>query len=947
MRSLFEAKPLPPIASHFSASPLRHFRLRSAAHREKCQLARILAFCSLLLLAQEWSVAQVSVLTQHYDNARTGQNTNETVLNHANVNATQFGKLFTQNLDGQEAGQPLYLPAVFIPASSTTHNVVYVATQHDSVYAFDADDNQGSNASPLWQVNFLNPAAGVTTVPVADIVCRVTGFTEFGIESTPVIDSSRHAIYVLAMTKENGVYVHRLHALDLGTGAELFGGPVQISGSVTIAGKTYKFADKYQMQRPGLLLQNGVISIAFGSPGCNNPTEMGWVMDYDAGTLQQVGVFNDSPGKGNSAIWMAGSGLAGDGNGNIFFSTGDGLFDANLGGSHFGDSVVKLNQQSLGLIVADYFTPSNQLYLQTQDLDLGSGQVTLLPDEGLGNLTLAIGKAGVMYLLDQNSLGQFNPLGDSQIVQEVAAPVFGDVYGGLTYWNDNIYVQATATPVMAYSLTGGQISTAATSQSAFVLNARGGIVSSNGTADGIFWCISPSAKKLFAFDATNLNTLLYSNSASRDALGNMVHFAMPMVADGRVYINGASQLAVFGLLPFFAPTSGNTQSGTAGSVLSVPLQATLTDAYSQRADTIPGIPVTFSDGGKGGSFSSPTPTTDASGTVSTTYTLPTKAGTYILTASNLSYGSASFNVTAVPGPAAAFKIASGNAQSGVVASSLPLPLKVVLTDSFGNGIPGVAVTFSDGGAGGTLFPPSAVTDSSGSASTMYTASTKAGKVHITATTPGIAPLVFNETVKAGPPASLAIYAGNNQTVGAGTTAAKSLQVIVKDQYGNGVSGASVSYDDKGAGGTFSPNPAITATSGIAGTKYTVPTRTGSYVVSASVAGLSPVSFNLTVKPGPAASLVIVSGNAQTAAAGTVLPNPLVVAVNDQYGNRVPAITVSFSDGGAGGTLSPASAASNAGGQVSTSYKTPATPGLISISATSTGLSPVIFSETGN
>jgi hypothetical protein len=247
------------------------------------------------------ALAQISVLTQHYDNARSGQNTNESVLTHANVNPVQFGKLFAQPLDGKEAGQPLYVPGVYIPANATTHNVIYVATQHDSVYAFDADNNLGSNSVPLWQVNFLNPAAGVTTVPVADIVCRVTGFTEFGIVSTPVIDSTRHAIYVLAMTKENGAYVHKLQALDLGTGAELFGGPVQISASVSIAGKTYNFIDKYQMQRPALLLQNGVIFIAFGSPGCNNGTEMGWVMAYDAATLNQVGVFDDSPG--SMPIW--------------------------------------------------------------------------------------------------------------------------------------------------------------------------------------------------------------------------------------------------------------------------------------------------------------------------------------------------------------------------------------------------------------------------------------------------------------------------------------------------------------------------------------------------------------------------------------------------------------------------------------------------------------------
>lgn len=198
--------------------------------------------------------AQVSVLTHHYDNARTGQNISETILTPANVNPATFGQLFGQSLDGQEAGQPLYVPSLFIPALNATHNVVYVATQHDSVYAFDADNNQGTNSSPLWQVNFLDPANGITTVPVADEGCYVTGYSEFGIQGTPVIDTTRNAIYVLAMTKENGVYVHKLHALDLGTGVELFGGPVPIQASFVSNGKTYNFVDKYQQQRPGLAL---------------------------------------------------------------------------------------------------------------------------------------------------------------------------------------------------------------------------------------------------------------------------------------------------------------------------------------------------------------------------------------------------------------------------------------------------------------------------------------------------------------------------------------------------------------------------------------------------------------------------------------------------------------------------------------------------------------------
>ena len=632
---------------------------------------------SVAMFSISSAFSQISVVTQHYDNARTGQNTSETILNHANVNVKQFGKLFTQLLDGQEAGQPLYVPNVFIPAVNATHNVVYAATQHDSVYAFDADNNQGNNALPLWRVNFLNPANGISTVPQADELCQTTGYTEFGIQGTPVIDLSRNAIYVLAMTKENGTYVHKLHALDLGTGAELFNGPVTVAASVTINNHTYTFVDKYQQQRPGLLLQNGIVYIGFGSPGCNIKTEMGWVMAYDAGTLQQVGVFNVSPGVEASAVWMSGAGLAGDGAGNVYFTTGDGLFDADTGGSHFGNSVLKLNQGSGVLNLADYFTPYNQQFLETQNLDLGAGQVTLLPEQPTapGKLAVTVGKAGVMYLLDEDNLGKFSSVDNSQIVQEVAAPVNGHVHAGLTYWNNTIFLEAERSPVMAYSFTNGRLSSQPISQTTnTTFLPRGGIVSSNGANDGIFWCVTPFTNKLFAFDATNLSRQLYDNSkaGSRDSLSSMVHFGMPIVANGKVYINGKTQLAVFGLLPFFATVGGNNQTGAAGATLAIPLQVGLEDPYTGNSAPVPGVPVTFSDGGKGGVFSNPHATTDSSGGASTMYTLPSKAGAYTITASSPNRASVTFVVTATAGVATTLSVSSGNFQAASVGSTLPL-----------------------------------------------------------------------------------------------------------------------------------------------------------------------------------------------------------------------------------------------------------------------------------
>ena len=827
----------------------RHFRSLAWLRHPKthCHAAATIILVSLLLWPSA-AFTQVSVLTQHYDIARTGQNTQETILTPANVNAVQFGKLFTQNLDGQAPAQPLYVPNVYIPALNSTHNVVYVATMHDSVYAFDADSNQGSNASPLWQVSFLNPTNGITSVPQADETCSV-GYTEFGIQGTPVIDPTQNAIYLVAMTKENGSYVHRLHALDLGAGVELFGGPVTIAASVVVNNTTYPFVDKYQQQRAGLLLQNGTIYIGFGSPGCNIPTEMGWVMTYNSSTLQQVGAFNASPGVGASAVWLSGGGIAGDGNGNAYVATGDGLFDG-PGGTHFGNSVLKLNQGNNGLNLIDYFTPYNQQFLQQNNLDVGSGLVQLLPQQPDGrNFALAIDKNGTAYLLDQNNLGGYNPAGNFQIPQELDVPVLGDVHAGLTYWNNTVYIAAEQSRVMAYSLTNDLLSSQPISQTPTVTaNPQGGIVSSNGVQNGIFWYVAVPTGKLFAYNATNLATELYDSSmasSNRDKLGTAVHFPMPVVADGRVYVAGQTQLNVMGLLPAITPAAGNNQTGVVGTTLPVAFQAALQDPYSGNAIQTAGVPVTFSAKPNAGSFSNPNAVTDSSGTATTSYTLSTKPGTYTITAASAGYASATYRVTAITGPPAVVSIVSGNSQKAAVTTTLPLPLDVKVKDSLGNGIAGVVVTFSDGGAGGSLSQTTVTTDSTGSAITSYTFGTKAGVVNITASASGLS-AVFKETALAAAPSSLSIYSGNNQTVKAGQATAKLFQVLVADQYGNPVPSVSVTYSDGGAGGSLSPNPAITSSTGIAGSRYTAPTTTGTVTVTASVSGLPSVSFTVTV-----------------------------------------------------------------------------------------------------
>ena len=321
--------------------------------------------------------------TFHNDNMRDGANLNETVLTPANVNSTSFGKLFSYPLDGLTFASPLYVQNVNVPGQGF-HNVVVVATEHDSVYAFDAD---GRSNTPIWKDSFINPAAGVTPIPPA-----VTGETgdipnEIGITGTPVIDPSTNTIYVVAATQEvsggTTSYVNRLHALDLTTGAEKFGGPIVIQASVPGNGGdsvngTISFNNITENQRPALTLQNGEVYIGFSNHG-NNPPYHGWLMAYNASTLHQDWVFCTTPNAMKGGIWMGGGGIGVDASGNLYFSTGNGTFDgpSSTGGSNdFGDSLLKLNPSGAR---TDFFTPYNYAALDSGDVDLASGGIILLP----------------------------------------------------------------------------------------------------------------------------------------------------------------------------------------------------------------------------------------------------------------------------------------------------------------------------------------------------------------------------------------------------------------------------------------------------------------------------------------------------------------------------------------------------------------------------------------
>src|SRR5436309_133269 len=500
-----------------------------------------------LFFARVHLLAQTAVTTWHYDNARTSANTSETVLTPSNVNSASFGKLATLPVDGFVVGHPLYLPSVNVVGQGV-HNVVYVATMHDSVYAFDADS---ANTSPLWMTSiFTYSPAGATSVPATvKKDSGTTRWTEVGIISTPVIDPVTGTLYLVAETYENGNVIHRLHALDVTSGLEKFGGPTTIAATYTRNGVTTTFADLYQMNRPGLLLANGHIYIAFGSNCCNDYSQ-GWVLSYNATTLQQEGAYTAEPGKILASIWQKGAGLSADGDGNIYAETSEGFYAA---GTNLSISVLKLSQTGTSLALADWFTPYNYQYLSDKDLDLNDG-VLILPDQPgpYPHEAVAEGKEGTIYLLNRDSMGQLCSnctTGDTQIVQEIPQGA-GRQSGTPVYWNNTVYFTGQSSPVFAYMLSNGALVNPPSAQSIKIGGGGHAIITANGNSHGILWFIN-GARDLWAMDAITLQTLYTSNQAAngRDTLPPLAHFATPIAADGKVFVGTQNSLIVYGLLP--------------------------------------------------------------------------------------------------------------------------------------------------------------------------------------------------------------------------------------------------------------------------------------------------------------------------------------------------------------------------------------------------------------
>jgi hypothetical protein len=786
------------------------------------------------------ALAQVSVLTDKYDNTREGLNSAESLLSATNVTSNQFGKLSTFNVDGYIQAQPLYMYGLSI--NGGTHNVVFVATLNNSVYAIDAD-----SGAQLWQINLGIPVPSIT-----EACSGVTGFNQIGILSTPVIDSSTNTMYLTSKTYGTGTgpAAYSLHALDVTTGLEKFNGPA----TITASSGTLTFTPLQYIQRPALLLSSGTVYLGFGSNGCDLNAR-GWLLAYSAANLQQQpAVMTMQPDNSyGSSLWQAGVGPAADSNGNVYLSTANGLF--NYSANDLGDSVLKLSLNGTGgFIVDDSFTPFDQANMAANDLDLGSAGPILLPYQtgsNTPNLMVASGKDADIYLINADSMGGYNPTDNSQIVQYIPNALAGELFGAPLYWNNFVFFLAHQDYLRSYSLSINSgisaLSTSPFAKTVGKLTTQGlPVISAEGNSNGIVWLVRnvKGIPLLSAYDATTLFLLYDSGMAAggRDTLGTIGHTATPTVANGKVFAGTQTQLVTYGLFPAIAASGGNGQTGAAGITLPIALSITASNPYTRAP--VPNVSVTFSDGNKGGVFGTPTVTTDVNGQASTTYTLPKTTQTVTITASSPGYATALFTATVVAGPVANLSLISGGKQSGTVGTTLPAPLVVKAKDSYGNLVINAPISFSDG-LGGTFFPNPGNTGSNGETSVVYTLPTKAKTVTVTASNGNVS-LKITESALAGPPSQVNIVQGNNQSAHIHNKLPKSLIVSVTDQYLNGLAGLTVNFTDNGAGGSFSNAAPVTGTTGQASTTYTTPSVTGTVTIDATYGTLPPAVFTETV-----------------------------------------------------------------------------------------------------
>ncbi|MGA8596744.1 MAG: chitobiase/beta-hexosaminidase C-terminal domain-containing protein [Bryobacteraceae bacterium] len=563
----------------------------------------------IVLISLTGSVRATDVLTARYDNARTGQNLSETTLTRQNVNVQSFGLLYNLPVDGRVYAQTLYKSQLSIPGQGV-HNVLFVATEHDSVYAFDADGNNPVQGY-LWKDSFINPANGITTVLPTD-VGTIDIVPEIGITSTPVIDGSTNTLYVVAKTKETSstgtVFVQRLHALDLTSGAEKMNGPVEIQASVpgTGAGSVNGIVDfnpLLENQRASLLLLNGVVYIPWGAHG-DQGNYHGWVIGYQAENVQQqTGAVNTTPNGIGAGVWMSGGGISADSAGNIYVAAGNGTYSSSS--QNYGESALRLSTAS-GLSIADSFTPDDQDLLTQADNDMGVSDALILPDQpgAVPHLLITADKSGSVYVIDRDSMGGYNATSNANLQ---TLYIGSTIHNNISLFNNSVYIGGDGNSVAAYALINGVLSGNPTSQTAntFGQNASNGsgtspIISANGTSNAIVWALNNFSNGtgpgiLYAYDATNLATLLYSSNQApnnRDTAGNAVKFTAPTVVNGKVYVPGVNTVSVYGLLG-----TGATQA-TADPTFDTPTNTIFsTDQSVTLSDTTPNAVIYYTTDG--------------------------------------------------------------------------------------------------------------------------------------------------------------------------------------------------------------------------------------------------------------------------------------------------------------------------------------------------------------
>jgi hypothetical protein len=521
---------------------------------------------SLALTVQAASMTNaLDVTTYHYNIARDGLNAQETILTPSNVNSTQFGKIGFDAVDGKVDAEPLYVANVIV--GNQLRNVLYVATEHDSVYAFDADIG-----TQIWKTSILGN--GETTSDNHSC-SQIT--PEIGITSTPVIDRKQGpngTLFTIGMSKDaNGAYHHRLHALDLATGAEINGSPTEIAATYPGMGDNTQngnviFDPSEYAERAALLLLNGNIYTGWTSH-CDIGLYTGWVMAYSESTLQQTQLLNLTPNGHEGSIWMSGDGMAADSQGYIYLLDANGTFDTAFDSNGFpargdyGNAMLKLSTNGK-LAVVDYFETYNTNSESSEDLDLGSGGELLLPDQTDANgmvhhLIVGAGKDRNIYLGDRDNLGKFNPASDpmdSNIYQEITGAMAGQVFSTPAYFNGVLYYASVGDTLKAFPLTNAKMATTPSSVSAVKFPHPGPTpsISANGTQNGIVWALESgltSPGVLHAYDPTNLAHEFYNSSQAangRDSFGNGNKFITPMIVNGKVYVGTQNGVAVFGLL---------------------------------------------------------------------------------------------------------------------------------------------------------------------------------------------------------------------------------------------------------------------------------------------------------------------------------------------------------------------------------------------------------------